>query len=82
MTASLVCTFPRMWLRFNMQSDLYHNTSDGGCTTATSQSMENENATYKTLILIVAGLASEEIVHNLRLEFSTQVVLILEAGMD
>ena len=29
-----------VWLRFNIQFDLYHNTLDGRCTAAMSQSMK------------------------------------------
>ena len=45
----------------------------------------NENATCETLIFgcrILTSLASEKIVHILRLEYSTRAVLILEAGME
>ena len=74
-----------LWSRFNKRFDLYRNTRDGGCTAAMSQSMENENATCKTLIFgcgVLTNLASEKNDHILRLEYSVQAVLILEAGME
>ena len=74
-----------LWLGFNKRLDLYRDTRDGGCPTAMSQSMENENATCETSIFvcrILTSLASEKYVHILRLEYSTRAVLILEAEME
>ena len=68
-----------------MMFDLHHNIRDGGCTTATFQSTDNENATCETLILgcgIPTSFASEKIVHMLRFECSTQVVLISKSGIE
>ena len=77
--------FEKLWSRFNKRFDLYHNTRDRRCPTAMFQSMENENATCKTLIFgcrILTSLASEKNDHILRLEYSMRAVLILEAGME
>ena len=85
MTASPVCTFPRICRRGSSCSltSTTINTNDGGCTTPISQSMENENETYDTLVFgcrIPTCFASEKIDHILRLECSTQAVLIRKQG--
>ena len=68
-----------------MQFVLHHNSSDGACTTAMSQSMENENSTCEMLGLgcrTPKGFASEKIGPILRPGHSAQAVLINKAGME
>ena len=65
--------------------DLDHNISDSACTTAMSQSMENENATCEMLNFgcrFPPSFAGEKIGHIFHLKHSTQAVLISEASME
>ncbi len=85
MTVSPVCAFPRICGRGSTSVDLHHSIRDGGMHDDNVPIDGNENTTCETFMFcfrIPTSFASEKIGQILRLEYSTQAVLIRKAGIE